>query len=459
MGTVEQEQSATGDHHTMLKEALHKAHDRYIKDHPLSLASHEEACKYLPGGNTRTVLYTTPFPLTFASGHANKLRTVDGHEYIDFLGEYTAGIYGHNHPVIRKAVDDALDKGWNLGGHNEMERRLAQIICERFPPMQMVRFVNSGTEANMMAIATAIAFTGRSKILLFHKGYHGSTISGRLPEGKQPINLPHDFVVAPYNDIERTKKTIDDLPRDSLAAILVEPMLGSGGCFVGREDFLRYLRDISSTLGALLIFDEVMTSRLSYSNMGLTQSIIPDMMTLGKWVGGGMSFGAFGGRKDIMSLYDPRRGQLEHPGTFNNNVLSMSAGIAGCGLLTQELLGKLNHEGTLMILGIDKVLERHDVKGVKPATPIVDEDSLLPSAAPPKMFITGAGSLMNIHFSGPEKEVLQGLFWHHMLHHGIYLAQRGFIALSIEIRRADVETFVNAIETFCQTWHQYLANS
>ena len=202
-----------------------------------------------------------------------------------------------------------------------------------------------------------------------------------------------------------------------------------------------------------------MTSRLSHMDMGLPRSINPDMMTLGKWVGGGMSFGAFGGQENIMRLYDPRTGGLEHPGTFNNNVLSMSAGIAGCGLLTQDLLGKLNHEGALMTLKIDTVIKKHTLKGMKPATPIVNEDVLLKSGAPPKMFITGAGSLMNIHFFGPEKQLLQGLFWHHMLQHGIYLAQRGFISLSIVIGPSEINSFVNAVESFCQAWHEYLTNS
>jgi glutamate-1-semialdehyde 2,1-aminomutase len=459
MVSVKQEGDASVEHDAALAEALREAHEQYAQNHPASKTSYEEACKYLPGGNTRTVLYTTPFPLTFASGHGNKLKTIDGDDFTDFLGEYTAGIYGHNHPVIRKAIEEAMDKGWNLGGQNVMERALAKIVCKRFPPIQKVRFVNSGTEANMMALATAVAFTKRKKVLVFNKGYHGSTISGRLPDGRPSINLPHDFVVAPYNDMTKTKELISGLPTDSLAAILVEPMLGSGGCFVGKEEFLLHLREAATRLGALLIFDEVMTSRLRYYNMGLTKPIIPDMMTLGKWVGGGMSFGAFGGREDIMCMYDPRTGQLEHPGTFNNNVFSMSAGIAGCGLLTKEVLGKVNQLGALMTLEIDKVLRRLNVRGVTPITPILDEAILPLAERPPRMFITGAGSLMTIHFSGPEKEMLQGLFWHHMLQSGIYLAQRGFIALSIEITPPDVQKFVDAVEAFCQKWQQQLISS
>lgn len=459
MGSIKPSQASSNEMHVDLEEALREARDQYTRDHPLSLASHNEACKYLPGGNTRTVLHTPPFPLTFASGHKNKVRTVDGQEYTDFLGEFTAGIYGHSHPVIRKAIEDALEKGWNLGGQTELEHKLARIICERFPPMQKVRFVNSGTEANMMAIATAIVYTKRSKILIFRKGYHGCTISGRMPEGKPSVNLPHEFVIAAYNDVQKTKEIIDGLAPDSLAAILVEPMLGSGGCFPGTEAFLQYLREASLKLGALLILDEVMTSRLSYSDLGLTAPIIPDLMTLAKWVGGGMSFGAFGGREDIMSMYDPRTGQLDHPGTFNNNVVSLSAGIAGCGLLSQEVLEKLNHLGMLMGIGINRVLEQHNVKGSIPIAPVLDEASLLPSESPPKMFITGAGSLMNVHFSGPGKGLLEELFWHHMLQNGIYLAQRGFIALSIEITFSNIEEFDSAVDSFCQKWQHILTST
>ncbi len=459
MGSFIQTQDSAKDRRVVLEEALRKAQSQYVQDQPLSQASHAEACKYLPGGNTRTVLHNNPFPPTIASGDGNKLVTVDGQQYTDFLGEFTAGIYGHNHPVIRRAIDDALDRGWNLGGRTDMEGQLAKAICERFPQIQKVRFVNSGTEANMMAIATAIFYTKRSKILIFHQGYHGSTISGRILEGKASLNIPHDFVLAPYNNVNQTEKIIRDLPQDSLAAILVEPMLGSGGCFVGKESFLQYLRMTSSALGALLIFDEVMTSRLSYFNMGLTERITPDMMTLGKWVGGGMSFGAFGGHEDIMHLYDPRTGHLDHPGTFNNNVLSMSAGIAGCGLLTQEVLSKLNQLGALMTLEVDKVIRKYNIRGVIPIAPIIDESSIPPLEAPPKMFVTGAGSLMNIHFTGPEKDLLQALFWHHMLQNGIYLAQRGFIALNLEITPQDVNQFVKAVDNFCQTWQDWLTST
>ena len=155
---------------TSLEIALEQAHEEYTQKNSFSRKNHEEACKYMPGGNTRTVLYTMPFPLTVDSGSGCELKTIDGNTYIDFLGEYTAGIYGHNHPVIKEAIRKAMDDGWNYGGHNKIEPEFAKTVCERFPAIELVRFVNSGTEANMMALATALAFTGKKKVLLFNKG-------------------------------------------------------------------------------------------------------------------------------------------------------------------------------------------------------------------------------------------------------------------------------------------------
>ena len=362
-----------------------------------------------------------------------------------------------------------------------MEAHLAQIICERFPAMEKVRFVNSGTEANMIAIGTALVHTGKKKILVFKRGYHGSTISGRSADGKPSLNLPHGFVTASYNDVPGTRAIIEALPTDSLAAILVEPMMGSGGCFAGSVDFLQLLRAEATKHKALLIFDEVMTSRLSYRGCGDRLGIRADLMTIGKWVGGGMSFGAFGGREDIMNIFDPRLGKLEHAGTFNNNVISMSAGIAGCTLLNEERINELNSRGDRMRKAIETQLAGWGIDGLVPTAPMPDDayatpniindnghlnkqldqngsihaqalSSSKPTLKAPTMFVTGQGSLMMIHFSGPDKAMLQGLFYHHMLKEGIYIAQRGFIALSIEINDEHIDYFAKTLNEFCKGW-------
>ncbi len=332
------------------KDALAQAHSAYSILNPTSHDAFVSSCKHLPGGNTRTVLHANPFPLTFASGNGCTLTSLDGSTYIDFLGEFTAGIYGHNDSAIRGAINEALDRGWSLGGNNIYEKELARLVCERFQPtMELVRFTNSGTEANMMAVATAMAWTGKKKILVFQGGYHGATLSFRAsPVGltQKSVNLPHEWVIGTYNDIATTQAVLSTIPADSLAAILIEPMLGSAGAIPGSLPFLQFLRSYASSHNALLIFDEVMTSRLSYRGLGHKLGIRPDIMTLGKWVGGGMSFGAFGGRADIMALFDPtKQGSLAHAGTFNNNVVSMAAGCAGCKILNEDITNRLNKLG------------------------------------------------------------------------------------------------------------------
>ena len=419
------------------RKPIASAHERFRSHNPKSLAAHDASCAHLPGGNTRTVLHSSPCPLTFASGSAQHLTDLDGHEYIDFLGEYTAGIYGHSNPTIREAVQRVMSTGWNLGGHSQHEKRLAEMVCERFQ-LDLVRFTNSGTEANMLALATATTWTGgRHKVLVFEGGYHGSTLS--FKKGSEHINLPYEWVVGAYNDVSATETLVTGLPENSLAAILVEPMLGSGGAIPSTQEFLQYLRKVSHDLGALLLFDEVMTSRLDYHALGNKMGVRADLITLGKWIGGGMSFGAFGGRKDIMSLYDPSKRQLAHAGTFNNNVVSMAAGVAGCSILTDKKLYALNKMGDLMRQKITEQLVANGY-GEPPK-----------NKADPKehcMWVSGIGSIMAIHFSGAYQDAMLELFFHQMLKQGIYLAPRGFIALSIEITESDVAKFLQAMEKF-----------
>ena len=202
------------------------AAERFRAANPKSSAQHAAATAVMPGGNTRSVLYQDPFPLTIARGDGCRLWDLDGHEYIDLLGEFTAGIFGHTNPIIRAAVVSALERGIDLSGHTVAEAELARLICDPFPSIALVRFTNSGTEANLMALAAATAFTGRRQILVFQGGYHGAGLN--FARGRSAINVPHDFIVSTYNDVAETQRLIET-HGDELAAILVEPMLGSGG--------------------------------------------------------------------------------------------------------------------------------------------------------------------------------------------------------------------------------------
>ena len=421
-----------------LASALHEAEAQYEARHPRSFAQHREAALAMPGGNTRTVLHYAPFPLTMARGQGAYLWDLDGHRYADFLGEFTAGLYGHSHPVIRAALEAALDGGISFGAQNALEARFAQAVVARFPSIELVRFTNSGTEANLLALCTARAVTGREKILVFQGGYHGGVLYFR--EAGAPTNAPFEFVRAPYNDIAGSAALIER-HRGELAAILIEPMLGSGGCIPADVEFLQALRDAASRTGALLIFDEVMTSRLAPGGLQQAHGILPDLTTLGKYLGGGMSFGAFGGRADIMARFDPRRPDaFPHAGTFNNNVLTMSAGLAGLTqIYTAEAAQALNARGDALRARLNAATRDRGLA----------------------MQFTGRGSMLQVHMRGGAirsaedaargNPALRDLLFFDLLARGNWLAKRGMLALSLAISDQDCDGLVAAVEEFVAT--------
>jgi glutamate-1-semialdehyde 2,1-aminomutase len=417
-----------------LEVALDKVRGRFIGANPRSLAANAAASASMPGGNTRTTLHYSPFPLTMASADGARLTDLDGHAYVDLLGDYTAGLYGHNNPVIRQAVDAALDGGWNFGAHGPDEAKLAAVLCERFPSLDLVRFTNSGTEANLLALATATTHTGRGTVLVFGGAYHGSVLS--FGDNAFPLNVPHNFVIGEYNDVAGTESLIDRHAGD-LAAILVEPMLGSGGCVPAEPAFLASLRRRADETGALLVFDEVMTSRMSGGGMQELLGITPDLTTLGKYTGGGMTFGAFGGRADVMAMYDPSLpGFVAHAGTFNNNVLSMAAGHAGLTRLFPPSVSRaLFDRGERLRSRLNDLSRDH--------------------GAP--LLWTGLGSMMTAHFqAGPiaaprdlrPAPLHRELFHLDLLDRGFHLARRGFVALSLEIGDAECDGFRTAVDGF-----------
>lgn len=307
--------------------ALASAHDRYIKRHPKSAAAYQAARAVMPGGNTRSVLYFDPFPLTMARGAGAEVWDIDGNRYCDFVGEFSAGLYGHTDPVIRAAIIEALDGGIVMAAPTTIEERLATAIRDRFPSLEQLRFCNSGTEANILALVTAIAFTGRRKIMVFREAYHGGVLV--FSGGGSPMNVPFDFLLGDYNDAPAAERLIR-AHAGSLAAVIVEPILGAAGNIPGGVEFLRTLRRATHDAGALLIFDEVKTWRCGAGGVQALHGVVPDMTTLGKYIGGGLPTGVFGGRADIMGCFDPKGAKaLRHAGTFNNNVCSMAAGYAG----------------------------------------------------------------------------------------------------------------------------------
>src|SRR6185437_3737961 len=341
-----------------IDDAVAQARDSYTAARPLTRELHERACAVLPGGNTRTVLYHRPFPLRIARAFDAIVEDVDGHQYVDLLGEYSAGLYGHSHPVVTKAMADAPAEGISRGAHTRYEIDLAEAICARYPSIERIRFTNSGTEGNLMAVTAARAFTGRERIVAFNGGYHGSLLT--FKKGAAGVNAPYPTLIVEYNDTAAVRAIFAE-NASSIACVLVEPMQGSSGCIPGDPAFLAALREETTKAGAL------------QGRLGIT----PDLTTLGKYIGGGSSFGAFGGRADVMELFDPTRpGALPHAGTFNNNVLSMAAGHAG---LTQVYT--------------PEAAQQHTAKGDR----LRETLNAIFEAAGAPFQATGVGTLLAIH--------------------------------------------------------------
>lgn len=307
-------------------------------------------------------------------------------------------------------------------------------MCERFPSLEKVRFCNSGTEANLYAITAARACTGRTHVMAFDGAYHGGVFSF---SGNNPMLAPFPFVIAQYNDLEGCADLIDR-HRHELAAVIIEPMIGSGGGIPAGRDFLAMLREQSTRHGFVLIFDEVMTSRLAPGGLQSKLGITPDMTSFGKYLGGGMSFGAFGGADWIMRRFDPSvEGSFVHSGTYNNNTMTVAAGVVGLrDVYTPEACADLNARGDRLRTATNAVFRRYGVA----------------------MQMLGQGSLNVIHMHArpvrrPPDVVndprRQALFHLEMIERGFFISRRGLSALCLPLSDEDVDGFVAAVDDFC----------
>jgi len=414
---------------------LAKAHGNFADRNPESRRHYEAARAHLPGGHTRTVLTHAPFPLVFASGQGSFLHDVDGHTYIDMLGDYTAGLLGHSEHRVIDAVTTALKTNTSVGGIHPAEARLAKLMCERFAP-DRVRFTNSGSEANLMAITTATQATERNKIMVFHGGYHGGLLY--FASGAAPWNAPYDFVIAPYNDAPGTSALIAE-HAGALAAVVMEPMLGSGGCVPADAEFVQQVFADARGAGAVTIADEVMTSRHGARGMFALLGVQPDIATYGKYLGGGFSFGAFGGRAELLDQFDTspethRSKVVAHAGTFNNNMSSMTA---GCVVLSDVYTSE--------------VAIAHTARGddFRESVAAVLAQSGLPVS------VSGFGSMMSLHAlaSPPRTAVdvalrdneLQELLFFGLLERGVYTAARGMMNLSLPLGDDQLSAVLDAL--------------
>ena len=407
----------------------------YRERTPRSGALFDAAREGLPGGNTRSVLHADPYPVYAASAAGAEFVDVDGHRYIDFVGEFSAGLFGHDDPIIRAAIEAALRRGLVLAAPIAEEGRLASLITRRFPAIERLRFCNSGTEANLLALSLARAVTGRPGFIAFEHAYHGGVLT--FSDRPTITNVPFDFRLARFNDLDSVAARLGEAA-GQVAAIIVEPMLGAGGNIPARPGFLAGLRQLADAAGALLIFDEVKTSRLGRGGLQGREAFRPDLTTLGKYLGGGLPLAAFGGRADLLDRFDPADpAGLRHAGTFNNNICSMSAGVAALGsVYTADRAEAFTATG-------DALRERINAAFASRGLPVQ---------------LTGIGSIMSPHFTAasiaspddisPASRAL-GLLLHRELElQGIRVCARGDIYLSLPMTPAHHDRLLAALLDF-----------
>ena len=379
------------------------------------------------------------------------ITDVDGNTYVDFVGSWGPMILGHNHPRVREAVLEACEKGLSFGAATEAEVDMAQLICQMVPSIEMVRMVNSGTEAVMSAVRAARGFTGRDKIIKFAGCYHGHSDSMLVKAGSGvmtagvpdsagvPKGCSQDTLTAVYNDLQSVEELFEAW-KDQIAAVILEPVGANMGVVPPAEGFLPGLRRLCTDQGALLIFDEVITGfRLGLDGAQGYYGITPDLTTFGKIIGGGMPVGAYGGRRDVMELIAPA-GPVYQAGTLSGNPIAMAAGMAQLRLLqeTPDFYEKLNEKSSRFFHQIQELIEKSG-RGYQ---------------------LNHVGSLGCLFFT-PEPVVDYAsaktsdtrefaAYFKHMLEAGIYLAPSQFEAmfLSAAMTQEDLERTLLAMEKF-----------
>ena len=409
-----------------------------------------EAQKYLPGGVNspvrafKAVGGTPPF---IARGKGSKIYDADGNEYIDFVNSWGPMILGHAYPPVVAALKKAVEQGTSYGAPTELETVLAKMISTAMPSIEMLRLVSSGTEATMSALRLARAFTGRDKIIKFDGGYHGHAdgLLTKAGSGVATLGIPDSpgvpasyaqcTLVAPYNNLEAVEQLFKSYP-EQIAALIVEPVAANMGVVPPQPGFLAGLRKLTAKYGTLLIFDEVITGfRLSYGGAQSVLKIAPDLTCLGKIIGGGLPVGAYGGRRDIMSLMAPL-GPVYQAGTLSGNPLAMTAGI--------ETLKALNQAG------VYAQLEKKSAalgKGIIKAA----------AAAGVGLYVSRVASLLTAFFT-PDEVVdyesakksdtrLFGKFFWQVINEGVYWPPSQFEAAFISLAHSDedIEFTVAAI--------------
>jgi glutamate-1-semialdehyde 2,1-aminomutase len=306
----------------------------------------------LPGGDTRSATFYEPYPIAMARGEGERVIDVDGNEYLDFWNNFTALVHGHCHPDIVRALGTQLSFGTVFPSPSVAQAELAERIKERLKSVELIRFTNSGSEAVMLAVRAARAFTGRDLLVKADGGYHGCWEQVPMTQGQgiggqrgTPSAVNDLLRVCTYNDGPSLRAVMEEVG-EQVAAVLLEPVMVGGGVLAGDPTFFKTARELCDSYGALLILDEVVTLRLDAHGYQSVLGVEPDLTTLGKLIGGGLPVGAAGGRARIMEQFDPRRADfVGHSGTFNGNPLTTVGGRVSLDLLDDEAIARINALG------------------------------------------------------------------------------------------------------------------
>ena len=425
----------------------------YRQTTPGSRALHDKAVRVMPGGTTRTTTYFEPYPLFIDRGEGCLVWDVDGTERVDMIGNYTTMILGHAHPKVVEAIRAQAGRGTAFAAANAIEGELAEILCERVPSLDLVRFCSSGTEATMFAMRLARAFTGRPRIARIEGGYHGThdhaevsthPVPAEAGPAARPLAQPDSIgtpawaleqtVVLPFNDPDAAERILRE-EGSGVAAVILEPIIGAGGVIAATREFLARLRRVTSELGMLLIFDEVISLRVAPGGAQQLYGVTPDLTTMGKIIGGGLPVAAFGGRADVMELLDPRRQpNLAQGGTYNGNPLGMAAGVAAMKELTPDVYEDLSRRGARVKDQLSEVFASHGVAAQ----------------------VNGVASLLAIHFTetpvtdyrskATSDDRMTRDFFLGLLNHGVLMAPRAMGALSTPMGEDEIQRFVDAAD-------------
>jgi glutamate-1-semialdehyde 2,1-aminomutase len=416
---------------------------------------YQRAVEVMPGGNSRHSIALAPYPVYVRSGKGCRVVDVEGEERIDFLNNFTSLILGHADPQVTRAVRERVELGTAFTMPTEADVELAELLVERVPYIDQIRFCNSGSEAVMLAVKAARAFTGKAKIAKFEGAYHGiydyvqvseGPSAGSWGEAEAPASVvepsvapsvANEVVVLPWNNFKACQNLIEQ-NRNDLAAVVIDPLPLGVGLISPQPGFVEFLRELTERCGVLLICDEVLTFRLSYSGAMSEFGVAPDLTTFGKIIGGGFPVGAIAGKREVMSVFD-HTGDLKvhHGGTFNANPVTMTAGLAAMRQMTREAYDRLNRLGDYIRDELTRTLGERGI----PAQ------------------VCGKGSLFLAHLTEEElvdyrsvtgfsrTNPVYGALCHEMLARGVVTTPRGiFGCLSTPMSEAELDVFVEAVD-------------